>query len=76
MIKRIDKDTIQTDTMRVKRPERLENDPDGFIGRQETQMLEKGEWKSIVASTNSQAGFDRRVKEFKELSRKAERQGK
>ena len=74
MIKRIDKDMIQIDSTRIKRPQRLENDPEGFIGLQECQVLENGKWEGFVSMTNSQAGFDRRVKQFKEFARKAERE--
>jgi len=71
MLKRIDKDTIQIDTMRIRRPLRLIDDPDGFVGCQKCQTLENGKWKAFVTATKSQAGFDRKVKEFKDLARKA-----
>jgi len=71
MLKRIDKDTIQIDTMRIKRPERLTNDPNGFIGLQECATLEHGRWEGFVSVTETQAGFDRRLKNFKDLARKA-----
>ena len=71
MIKRIGKDTIQEGTMRYKRPERLTNDPNGFVGLQECQTLENGRWEGFVSVTETQAGFDRRLKDFKDLARKA-----
>lgn len=75
MIKRIDKDTIQIGkNLRIKRPERLVNDKDGYIGLQETFGLEGKRWESIIALTKSQEGFDRRLKEFKNLVKKAEKE--